>query len=367
MKKIKITSEQYNTILLKEKNNRLNESFSNDKEVLSEGLKEILLGVASLMGVKLSGQNKEIANSVLKDDATLSNIKNTLEDETKVKDLAKSFGEKGMKNPELRLAKNAKKIYDSFNSFSSDKISNNAFLNLIGLDKELKKEYEDKLSEEEENKNTTSGETKTHFLIKDELVIILDTDVLFGKDDELQESSKKFMTSFLEELKTNSGEIEKIHIESSTDAEPNSKFISDDDYSGNITLAINRTNKITDILLDFDSGLHVTHTEIPNNGMDVVSRKDFTSNDNYEGLKSKTKKFRYIKIFFKLEFKTMTIDNSKAEEIVKDYRTNLLKFLKKSEVTIFDSDEFGFKNNKIKCKTKINPKFSLFTCTTFQI
>jgi hypothetical protein len=54
-----------------------------------------------------------------------------------------------MKNPKNLLAKNAKKIKDEYNKISKDNnmkhiIGTNVIANLIGLDKELAKEYEDK-------------------------------------------------------------------------------------------------------------------------------------------------------------------------------------------------------------------------------
>ena len=113
MKRLKITHKQYEVILLNEQTNRLIDE--QPKEILEEGFKEVLLGIAMLMGVGLSGPNAAVAQSALQNDATISQIKATLEDETKLKELVQDFAEKGMKNPDSLMAKNAQNIVDKFN------------------------------------------------------------------------------------------------------------------------------------------------------------------------------------------------------------------------------------------------------------
>ena len=156
MTKIKITSEQYKSILLREQENRLNasgnvlnENLELGPELLEEGWKEVLLGVASLLGVGLTGLNKAMAQDALGDENIMGEIKSALENKNKIEELVKALEEKGMKNPKNLLAKNAKKIKDEYNKISKDNnmkhiIGTNVIANLIGLDKELAKEYEDK-------------------------------------------------------------------------------------------------------------------------------------------------------------------------------------------------------------------------------
>ena len=140
MAKIKITTEQYNTLLLREQESRLN----TPQRLLNENSKEVILGMALLAGLKLSGLNKSLAEKAIQDKAVVNQIKTTLEDEHKAKDLAKSFGEKGLANPDHFFAKNADKITDEFNKISEDKVGEQAKSNLIGLDAKLKKEFEEK-------------------------------------------------------------------------------------------------------------------------------------------------------------------------------------------------------------------------------
>ena len=125
MGKIKITESQYNKILLHEQAER--------KNILTEGPKEVMLGVAVLAGIKLTGQNEFLSQKALKDSSVLRDIKSTFEDEGRLKELVSKMEEKGMESPSLLLSKNAKLIVDKFNELSSDKLD---FISLSNL-KEL--------------------------------------------------------------------------------------------------------------------------------------------------------------------------------------------------------------------------------------
>jgi hypothetical protein len=115
MAKIKITSEQYNKILLHEQNNRLNSS-----KKLNEGQKEVVLAVSKLMGLELSGLNKEMADKALKDKAVMREILSTFEDVNKIKNLISSLEEKGMENAKDKLSTNAKDIVNNYNKASEE-------------------------------------------------------------------------------------------------------------------------------------------------------------------------------------------------------------------------------------------------------
>ncbi len=92
MTKLIITEQQFNRLMLHEQKSRLNENSN-----------EVLLGVAFMLGVKLSGRNKEVATNSIQDTHIMGKIKATLEDENKTKDLIKSLTEKGMKSPESTI------------------------------------------------------------------------------------------------------------------------------------------------------------------------------------------------------------------------------------------------------------------------
>lgn len=115
MAKIKITSEQYNKILLHEQNSRLASI-----NLLKEGTKEVVLGVSKLMGLNLSGLNKEIAEKALKNKAVMDEILSTFEDESKIKNLASNLEEKGMENAIEKLSMKANDIVDNYNKASKE-------------------------------------------------------------------------------------------------------------------------------------------------------------------------------------------------------------------------------------------------------
>jgi hypothetical protein len=93
MKKLKITKEQYDRLVLTEQKVRTNvyvdgiltEDINNKAELLDEGLKDILLGVSMLIGLNLSGQNKDIGDKALNNANILKQIEATLEDKSKRK------------------------------------------------------------------------------------------------------------------------------------------------------------------------------------------------------------------------------------------------------------------------------------------
>jgi len=127
MAKIKITQEQYNKIILHEQASR--------STLLNETTHDVVLGIAKLAGLKLTGTNEIMAKAALENVKTLGFIKSTLEDEKKMKELIKKFEEKGMNEPESFLAKNAESIIQKYNEYSkSDKLDFIAKTNLKELD-----------------------------------------------------------------------------------------------------------------------------------------------------------------------------------------------------------------------------------------
>jgi hypothetical protein len=363
MTKIRITSEQYKSILLREQESRLmasenvlNENIDLGPELLEEGWKEVLLGVAMLMGVGLTGVNKAVAQDALKNSQTMAQIKATLEDENKTQELAKAFEEKGMKNPDALMAKNAEKIKDNFNKVADDnkinyKVSNKVVDNLSSLDVELARGYA--LKKSEISADTVKGAAiKTVVTIRDTVELELGNDNLFSSGGfTLNSDGVGIITNTLDSIQNSGGRIISLNIESSTDAERTPKFISNDDPTGNIKLASLRTKSVSDLISSLDSNVSITHREIPNNGSDVVSTSQFLKvKDNkaaLEGLREKTSEFRYVKIKMVVEFKQeLPEENPKPEEIVKKYRFELSKVFISSD----KSKKLKFKNKKVSCK-----------------
>lgn len=112
MAKLKITQEQYNKIILHEQSSR--------SHLLVETTNEVVLGVAKLAGLKLSGHNETVAKNALNDVKTMGLIKTTLEDNDKVKDLVKKMEEKGMKDVEMFLSKNVDSIVNNYNQHAKE-------------------------------------------------------------------------------------------------------------------------------------------------------------------------------------------------------------------------------------------------------
>lgn len=126
MAKLKITQEQYNKIVLHEQVSRLN--------LLTETTHEAILGIAMLAGMKLTGTNDIMAKKALEDEKTLGIIKNTLEDDSKTKELVKKLEEKGMSDVNDFLSKHADSIIKNYNVHSkTNKLDFLAKTNLTDL------------------------------------------------------------------------------------------------------------------------------------------------------------------------------------------------------------------------------------------
>jgi hypothetical protein len=377
MTKIRITSEQYKSILLREQESRLNasknvlnENIDLGPELLEEGWKDVLLGVALLMGVGLTGVNKAVAQDALKNNQTMAQIKATLEDENKTRELARAYEEKGMKNPDSLLAKNAEKIKDNFNKVADDnkinyKVSNTVVDNLTSLDIELARGYA--LKKAEISSDTTKGNvTRTIVTIKDTVELELGNDNLFITGGyTLSSNGVNVITSAMDSIKASGGRIISVNIESSTDAERVLKFKTDEDPTGNIQLAGLRTKSVSNLITDLDSDVSITHREIPNNGSDVVSTNQFlkVKDDKValEALRDKTSKYRYVKIKMVVEYKQeLPEENPIPEKIVQKYRFELAKVFMTSD----NKNKVTFKNNKVSCKRSKSKNRGSVSCFT---
>ena len=104
MTKLKITQKQYNKIL---------SEGINERKLIIESDKEVILGVALLIGVNLTGLNKEMATKYISDKKIMSKIKKTLSNDFSTNELIKGMEEKGMKNVKTKaedLVKNFDKM-----------------------------------------------------------------------------------------------------------------------------------------------------------------------------------------------------------------------------------------------------------------
>lgn len=109
MAKLKITKEQLERVFFEGNPISL---------ILTEASNEVVVGLASLAGLKLSGRNEIVAKNALKDENTLKAIKASLEDESQLAEIIKDMEEKGMKDVESFLLKNVDTIISKFNETS---------------------------------------------------------------------------------------------------------------------------------------------------------------------------------------------------------------------------------------------------------
>lgn len=382
MAKIRITEKQYNTILLHEQQSRLgdsscviNESLDQSVDLLEEGWKEVVLGVALLLGVGLSGSNKLAAQNALKNDSTMAQIKATLDSELKTKELADSFKEKGMKDPDSLLSKNANKVIDQFNDIASNnninyRVSTKAVDNLKSLDASLKQGYAVKNIEKTTDTIQAPVEN-TIITVKDTIEVELGSDNLFVTGGyTLSEGGSEVITATLDSIRAKGGRVVGVNIESSTDAEVIRKFQSESDSTGNIKLASLRTQSVTDLMNQLDTNVSITHREIPNNGADVVSTKEFSnaaSNpEALDSLRKQTSEFRYVKMTLVVEYDQQdTLQQPKPDQVITTYRYDLVKVIEMKGKSKSIRTKARFPHKKFTCKPQKKAKTGkVDRCTT---
>ena len=376
MSKLKITQKQYNTILLREQETRLSvhkpiitETIDPSAELLEEGWREIVLGVAMMLGVGLTGQNKLIAQDSVKNAQTMSQIKSTLEDSTKMGELVDLLKEKGMKDPEGKLVQNAEKVVDEFNKIAADnnlkyKVDIKAVNNIQALKGKLGQGYA--LKGMDKTSDTVKAEAHTPITVTDTVDIELGSDNLFVTGGyTLSPAGIDSITIAIEEIKKQGGKIESVSIESSTDAERIVKFMNENDPTGNIKLAHLRTQSISNLIDSIDS-VSITHREIPNNGSHVVSTQDFlkVAKDSKAtaSLREKTSEFRYVKIKIVATFEPKDLQPPLTTvKIINHYRFELVKVIESTGKSHNIKTKTHFKHKKFKC----HKKGVLDACTTF--
>lgn len=368
MTRLKISKKQYDSIILKEHMNRLQDNtdtiFSfmiNESTLLNEGWKEVVLGVSMLVGVNLTGQNKKIAQDAVNNDKTMSQIKSILEDSEKIKELVDAMEQKGLKDPNIVLSKNAEKIVDSFNDLSKNiKLDVKVINNLLSLDSKT-------------NEDTENLEHKPFIpiTIKDVLNIDICTDNLFIDGGfTLTKSGNDIIEIIIKEIEKQSGKIIELDIEVSTDSYPIDKFKTETDPTGNIKLSDMRMKSIVGLINSLNSGVSMTHREIPNNGVNIVSSKEFTlmdDSDKLTSLKEKTKEFRYIKLKIVSIFENKhTSDKPEPIDIIKDYRLQIIKIIMEAGKNRNIEIKPQFNMKKFKCNRNESGDSISDECITWQ-
>ncbi len=383
MSKLILTKKQYDRLLLHEQQSRLktsgeliNETIDPSVELLEEGWKEVVLGVAMMLGVGLTGQNKIMAQDAVKNAQTMAQIKSTLEDSDKTGELIELLKQKGMKDPESKLADNAEKVMDTYNKIAANdnlkyKVDIKVVNNLQQLKSKLGQGYAVK-DIDMSTSSTNSQATSVTVIVTDTMEINLGSDNLFVTGGfTLSSAGVDTIKTAIKEISKQGGKIQSVEIESSTDAEEILKFKSKNDHTGNIKLANLRTQSITNELHTLGVDSTITHREIPNNGAEVVSTQQFlkVAKDTKAtaALREKTIDYRYVKIKIIATFESnITKTQEPPANIIKNYRFELVKVIESTGKTHKISTKTHFNNKKFKCHKKKNHKGSIVdACTTF--
>jgi outer membrane protein OmpA-like peptidoglycan-associated protein len=381
MTKIKITAEQYNKILLHESKTRLKaqeslitETLNEDAQLLEEGWKEVVLGIAMMMGVGLTGLNKATAQTATKNAETMAQIKSTLEDETKMKHVVDLLKQKGMKDPETKLANNAEKVMDTYNRIAADddikyKVDVKVVNNLQALKGKVGQGYALKGAEMTQDTIHQAGQPQS-ITVTDTLEIDLGTDNLFITGGfTLSPAGVDTIATAVNEIKSQGGKIESVEIESSTDAEEIVKFKSAQDPTGNIQLSNLRTQSVVNEFVKLGVTENITHREIPNNGSSVVSTQDFlkVAKDKKAtaALREKTSEFRYVKIKIVATFETQSDEPQTVDKVIQNYRFELVKVIESTGKTAKIKTKTNFKHKNFKCHKKKRGGRVVDACSTF--
>jgi len=115
MKRLKITNEQYNRIILHEQKSRI--LMESEQKSLNHS-NEVLLGIAKLMGLNIKGFNATIADSAVKKDDVMKSIKDSLDDSNKRQELIDDLIAKGL--VKANMLYKADSIASNFNKFSKE-------------------------------------------------------------------------------------------------------------------------------------------------------------------------------------------------------------------------------------------------------
>jgi len=329
-------------------------------EVLEEGWKEVVLGVAMMLGVGLSGQNKAMAQTAVKNAQTMAQVKATLEDTAKTQELADYMEEKGMKDPSALLSKNAERVIDRFNKIAQDnnikyRVDVKAVDNLQALQSGLKSGYA--VKDIQSTSDTVQTPAAAPVKIQDTLNINFGSDNMFITGGyTLSPAGIDVVTIAIKQIEKQGGKILSAEIESSTDAERVPKFISKEDPTGNIKLSDLRTKSIHDLITSLAGDVSIRHREIPNNGSHVVSTQEFlkvSSDANATAeLRVKTKEFRYVKLKIIAVFEGDTTKEKPIVEIIKTYRAELVQVIYQSTKNRQIKSKITWPFSKYKCETK---------------
>jgi hypothetical protein len=258
MKKVYITEAQAELIVNHIKN----------EKAINESWKEVVLSVALLAGINLTGHNKAQAQSALEDSKVLAQVQSVLQDE-RLSKVVDSLESAGLKNAEEFIKKNADKIEDRFDRASvrvkgvkggvkvyyGDETKEKEVSNYTELAKKLKSGYAiTEISQDTIRKIMT--DTVQSESVVDTLKLPYNVGDMFGAGKfVLSQDGKTSIKDMLDSLQSQGYSVIGIHIESSTDKQRVSddlnKKVTNLGYKvGNEGLSQVRNDQIKKVLLD---------------------------------------------------------------------------------------------------------------------
>jgi hypothetical protein len=258
--------------------------FEDNKENLKEGWKEVVLGAAMLLGTNLSLAQNNKAEQVIRNQEILNKVKETLEDADGISNLSQELGI-GVDELKSYMDKNAKNIEDNFNKFAKKKD-----LNIhLTIPKDSLKGYKGKIMNGgyaikgiETVYDTIIQNPHTPITMSDTLKLDLPSNNFETGGEDLDDSVRNSISEYLKLIKESGGSITDVKIISKTDAERASRYISDEDPTGNKTLAYKRAKNALKAIKN--SGLSFGDAKIS---------MDYTSNvDGGESSKVSREEFR---------------------------------------------------------------------------
>jgi len=296
MKKIILTESQFKRLMVSSK----------DEKVIEEGVKEILLGAAMLLGVSMNAQNTKDAETALNNQETIENLNKFIENDSARQKLVDKFEGMGVNDVEERLLKNNKKLIQMLNKGGSEYDKTTKDFSKAEFDAKLKK-----------GMGVIAYEEITKEILED--VVSVDTTIELSVPSnqtfktgsfELSNTMSDMLETLVNDIKTSGYQIKKITIESSTDTEPIRKFISDEDPTGNKKLAQLRANAIKNILGKLTNSIEVVN-KADNGDKNAYSRN--MSPEAREQVRKDNEQYRYVKITVELEkdISTEPIDTKK--------------------------------------------------------
>lgn len=331
------------------------DSTKNNKKVLEEGWKEVVLGTAMLMGVGLTGVNAQTANDALNDSNILQKIEATLESDNILK-LVDTLENAGLGDAMNKIQANSDKIKQNFETAAKKK---NLHLNLDIYNTGSEKSVERKIKQGYAVSDIDVSQD-TVWTAQDNVAISTTVEMDFGSNIfktasfDLSEETSAEIKATIEGILSMGGTITSIEIVSSTDTEPIKM--------GNEKLSKLRANSIKTFIDGMNIDTEYDIKTLPNQGPDVYDKS--MSPQERKAARDSTAEYRYVKVKINSVVQPQPSGDEKAYKIIEKVnyelvRTNVLGKAGTSKGGSKTTSKKTFKCNKVKVNKKT------FSCDVF--